>query len=379
MPEPVPILYINPHGDRGGAERVVDALIRGHIRGNPQTFSPRLLCGSDAVFSRQARADGIPVDVHRMRLRNLLPSVSWLRGYLKEHGIRLIHTTMAHQHQFAWLAARGLGIKTMWFNHGPCTPKYFKGLSHAFPADAVVVEGRFIGRCHQGFTLGPKPRLIPYGVESKWFKSRPDLREQTRRELGLAPGELGVGILGRIEDWKRQHLFLDAVAALPAETVSRARFFVAGTAALGRGAEYFEALKRRHASMTNRDRVRLLGYVESEPFLEGVDIIVHCAQDDPFPLVIIESMGKGKLVIGADSGGVPEMITHGVDGFLQDPARTPELAARIRDAVTDFGSLGALREQASRSVAARFNIGRLTNDFENLYRELLGMPAVGSA
>lgn len=379
MPEPVPILYINPHGDRGGAERVVDALLRSHVRRDPQTFAPRLLCGSDAVFSQQARADGIPVDVRRLRLRNLPSSVSWLRGYLKEHGIRLIHTTMAHQHQFAWLAARGLGIKTMWFNHGPCSSKYFKGLAHAFPADAVIVEGQFIGRCHRGFSLGPRPRLIPYGIESKWFEARPDLREQTRRELGLAPGEIGVGILGRIEDWKRQHLFLDAVAALPGQTASRARFFVAGSAALGRGAEYLEALRRHHASMPNRDRVGLLGYVESEPFLDGMDIIVHCAQGDPFPLVVIESMGKGKLVIGADSGGVPEMVTHGVDGFLQDPARTPELAARLGEAITNFDALGPLREQASRSAAERFNTERLTDDFEGLYRELLDMPAAKPA
>ena len=376
MPAPVPILYLNPHGDRAGAERVVDALIRGHVHQNPQVFAPRLLCGSDGLFSQGVRDDGIPVDIRSMRLRNLFSSVSWLRAYLKKHNIRLIHTTMAHMHQFAWLASRGLNVKTMWFNHGPCSTKYFKGVAHAFPADAVVVMGEFTDRCHQGFSLGPKPRIIPYGLEPKWFESRPELRDSTRQTLGISAGERAVGTLGRIESWKRQHLFLDAIEALPAEIASKARFFVAGHPALGQGEDYYERLKQQHQRMKYRDRVRLIGYVESEPFLEALDIKVHCSLDEPFGMVVMEAMAKRKVVIGADSGGVPEMITHGVNGFLQDPTRTSELADRLADCITNYDSLGELRDQASQSVSVRFNCDRLTQDFENLYREMLHMPAV---
>src|SRR5262249_48638569 len=157
----------------------------------------------------------IAVEVHQLRLRRLWSSVLWLRGYLREHRIRLVHTTMAHYHTFAWLAARGLGVKCLWFNHGPCSGRWWKGWQHVVPADATVVEGKFMAGRHRGFTLGPAPRLIPYGLEDKWLVLRPELRSRTRTDWGIHETEIALGILGRIEDWKRQHCFLDAVAALP--------------------------------------------------------------------------------------------------------------------------------------------------------------------
>ena len=172
--EPVPILYLNPHGERAGAERVVDTLVRGHLTRTPLRFRPRVLCGTEGTFSKELRDSGIDLEVRPLRLRTLRRSVSWLRGFLREHRVRLIHTTMAHYHMFAWLASRGMGVKCLWFNHGPCSPRWWKGVAHALPADATVVAGRFMERQHRGFTLGPRPRLIPLGLEDHWLQARPN-------------------------------------------------------------------------------------------------------------------------------------------------------------------------------------------------------------
>src|SRR5262249_15672823 len=154
---PTPILYLTPFGERGGAERMLDALVRGHRSGQCDRFAPRVICGTEGIFCEQLRDDGVPVSIRRLRVRHLALSVYWLRRYLKEHDIRLIHTSGAHYHQFAWLATRGLGVRCLWFNHGPCPSRWWKGIAHAVPADAVVTEGQFIAGCHKGFTLSPAP------------------------------------------------------------------------------------------------------------------------------------------------------------------------------------------------------------------------------
>jgi glycosyltransferase involved in cell wall biosynthesis len=339
-----------------------------------------VLCGTDHRFSQGLRDDGIPVDVRPLRLRTIAGDVAWLRRYCREHGIRLVHTTMAHYHQFAWLATRGTGIKAMWFNHGPCPAGRWKGLAHAFPADAVGVMCRFMeARHNEGITLAPKPRMVAYGLEDRWFEPRPDLRAATRAALGLADGELGIGILGRIDAWKRQHCLLDAFAAMPPELVARCRLFVAGEPALGQGGDYFDELKRRQAAHPHRERVRLLGYQDSEAFLEAIDVKVHCSQEEPFGMVVVEAMAKGKVVIAADGGALPEIVADGVDGFLQDPADTPALAARLAEVVRSHDDLAGMRAEARRSSRRRYNAARLVADVERLYDELLGLPAADDA
>src|SRR5205823_3179669 len=101
---------------------------------------------------------------------------------------------------------------------------------------------------------------------------------------------------------------------------------------------------------------------------------VHCAHEDPFPLVILESLAKGKLVIGANSGGVPEMITDGVNGFLQDSTDVPGLARRIATSVSAFEDYASLRRAAHDTIRKRFSSPRMIEQFEQLYDELVGTP-----
>lgn len=352
---------------------MLDALIRGHLARQPPRYEPMVICGTPGTFHDELRRDGIPAEVRPLRMRNLPAAVSGLRRYLRAHDIRIIHSTMAHYHQFAWLASRGLGVPAIWFNHGPCSHSWWKGLAFAFPADAVVVEGEFIRECHRGFTLSPAPHLIHYAIEDRWLRDNPALRSAGRRRLGLRNGELGVGILGRIEAWKRQHLFLEAVARMAPQTAARCRFFVAGEPALGRGHEYLQQLHSQAAAHPFRERIQLTGYVDSEEFLEAVDISVHCADADPFPLVILEALAKRKVVVGADNGGLPEMIAHGVNGFLQDPTDSAALAAVLDRVVQDYAALDELRDNARRSVRERFNQLRLVDEFEKLYDGLIGI------
>ncbi|WP_083389673.1 glycosyltransferase [Trichormus sp. NMC-1] len=368
---PIPILYLCPHGDRAGAERMLDALIRGHLKTETVCFQPKVICGTDGKFSQGLRTDSIPVEIHQMRLRSLFSSVAWLRLYLQANKIRLIHTTMAHYHQFAWLASRGLGVKCLWFNHGPCSARWWKGVAHTFPADAVVVEGKFIAEQHKGFTFSPKPHTIALGLENYWFEKRPDLRTAKRAELGLADTEFAIGILGRIEEWKRQHCFLDAISYLPPDIIANSHFFIAGEPSLGRGQEYFHQLKQMHEIHPDRERIKILGYVESESFLEAMDIVVHCAENDPFPVVILESMAKEKIVIGSNSGGVTEMITSGNNGFIEDPTSSKNLAGVITKAILQNSILSEMRLAAKETVLTKFNSQRLVEEFEALYCALV--------
>lgn len=57
-------------------------------------------------------------------------------------------------------------------------------------------------------------------------------------------------------------------------------------------------------------------------FIESSDILVVSSKHESLPMVIAESMAAGKVVAASAVGGIPEMINHGVDGYLfklEDP------------------------------------------------------------
>jgi glycosyltransferase involved in cell wall biosynthesis len=65
--------------------------------------------------------------------------------------------------------------------------------------------------------------------------------------------------------------------------------------------------------------VNFRGWVAKEgvlKFIEESDILVVSSKHESLPMVIAESMAAGKVVVASDVGGIPEMIEHGVNGYL---------------------------------------------------------------
>jgi glycosyltransferase involved in cell wall biosynthesis len=78
------------------------------------------------------------------------------------------------------------------------------------------------------------------------------------------------------------------------------------------------------------DRLEFTGKVElsSIPgYLSETDILVCNSLWENYPTVILEAMSAGRLVIGTSTGGIPEMIENGRNGFLV-PVKNPALLAK---------------------------------------------------
>ena len=84
---------------------------------------------------------------------------------------------------------------------------------------------------------------------------------------------------------------------------------------------------------------------------------------EPFGLVMIEAMACGTPVIAWNRGSVPEIVEHGVTGFIvEDEA----------EAVTALAQLGNLDRAAIRArFEERFTAARMANDYVALYRRLI--------
>ena len=86
--------------------------------------------------------------------------------------------------------------------------------------------------------------------------------------------------------------------------------------------------------------------------------------DEPFGLSVIEAMACGTPVIARNRGSMPELIDHGVTGFLVDD---------VDGAVEAIARIGEIDRAACRAaVAARFTVDHMADRYLALYRTLLG-------
>jgi glycosyltransferase involved in cell wall biosynthesis len=92
---------------------------------------------------------------------------------------------------------------------------------------------------------------------------------------------------------------------------------------------------------------------------------------EPFGLVMIEALACGTPVIARRRGSVPEVIAHGVTGFVCDDEDAMAEAVRRLDTVD--------RGTCRRAFEARFTAARMTRDYVRLYEALLTESARGAA
>lgn len=115
------------------------------------------------------------------------------------------------------------------------------------------------------------------------------------------------------------------------------------------------------------DRIRFHGQVGGAArasALGGARALLHLINfDEPFGLSVIEAMACGTPVIAARRGSMPELIEHGVTGFLVD-----DLSGAI-DAIARVDELD--RVACRNSVAARFSVDRMADRYIALYRAIL--------
>ncbi|MFC1596083.1 glycosyltransferase family 4 protein [Candidatus Margulisiibacteriota bacterium] len=93
-----------------------------------------------------------------------------------------------------------------------------------------------------------------------------------------------------------------------------------------------ELLKELRAE--NIPNVDFLGFQDQDKLKKliagAMFVVVPSEWYENFPYAVLESMAYGKPVIGADIGGIPEQIEHGIDGYLFEPRDSEQLAVYIK-------------------------------------------------
>lgn len=180
---------------------------------------------------------------------------------------------------------------------------------------------------------GERIAVADYGFDAVPFQS-------TRRTPGGGP--LRVGFLGSLMISKGPHVLLESISRLPHDALS-VTIYGAHTPYHGD-----DSYRDRLAPLVAQPNVTMHGPIphsDVSKALASLDVlVVPSIWPENSPLVIHEAFLAGVPVIASDVGGVPELVTHEINGLLFRAGDVDDLARALQRVAADRNLLQKLRE-----------------------------------
>ena len=204
-------------------------------------------------------------------------------------------------------------------------------------------------------------RVIYNGADPAVF--RPLDRQAARMRLKL-PAEVPiVAFVGHLVEEKGVHDLIDALAQLRS---LRAYAIFAGSGSLS------AALEER--CMRDGINATFYGMLDQERLADlyaAADVFTLPSYREGLPTVICEAMNVGRAVVATRIGGIPEIVRHGINGFIVEPGDVTQLSERLRTVLSD----STLRDRFE-SASLAFAQAHLTwqgnaREYAAIYRDVV--------
>ena len=380
-------IHANNH-DIGGADncllKLTAALDRGRI-------NPMVLLGKETDIVKKYKEQNIPIEILPMkRIRksldlfyllefafNFCPTVLRIAKLIVKHKIDIVHSNdfLDIYGPIATSLTRAKSLQHCRFIMN--NPKWIKTFLCAVVKKfnhRIIVVSDGVAKSMFNTTSSIQPKIVKcYDWLDMDLVGHTHGNDDFRSEIGIKRKNVLIGIIGRLEPWKGQHVFIKAAKCI-AKSFPEARFLIVGGMVTGRGREnYTEKLKSLSSELQLSDKIHFFGHRNDiSRILAGLDIFVHCSvEPDPLPGVIMEAMEMGKPVVGPRAGGVPEEIIEGKTGLLYSPGNYKELAKKVGTLI-DFPKYaekcGILGKQRAKAI---FNKEILCQKMVNIYEEMM--------
>jgi len=173
--------------------------------------------------------------------------------------------------------------------------------------------------------------------------------------------------VGRMDESKRFDRMLNLVAAAKTRTRRGIRVSLVGSGPL------LPSLQKQAKELgLLPDIVEFCGAsADPAPAYRQTDIFVMTSDFEGMPNAVLEAMASGVPVIATRVGGVPEVIEHGVNGFLVDPERTDLLLEATLELVENAEKRKQLGRHGRAFVMERHRPEQLPKILSRIYQAAL--------
>jgi glycosyltransferase involved in cell wall biosynthesis len=193
-----------------------------------------------------------------------------------------------------------------------------------------------------------------------------------RREFGIPDGAVVIGMVARVAPVKDYFTLADAAAQVLA-CHPDTRFLIVGDNSL-------EELNRNHyAEVVKKlnelgiaDRFIFTGHRTDVPrLIAAMDLFVLSTHREGFPLSILEAMAMGKPVVATSVGGIPEIVTNGVTGYLHQHGNSQELADALLRLIENPEDARRMGATARENVLLNFSRQKFADEIAQTYLDVM--------
>jgi glycosyltransferase involved in cell wall biosynthesis len=361
----------------GGAERSTLSIL-GHF--DREKFDLRV-CVLQVKHNNPVRFEleriGIPVDmvsVPNLRHPGNLPHIL---GYLKSQHPDLIHTQLEFSNTLGSLAGMLLGVPSVSTIHTLETPQ--KGTSEYWRLQIMWASLRYFSKRiiavsestrlhHMRVGRLPEHKMITIynGIDLFAFtKSHQDILDAKRKLLNLPTNAIILLTVAVLREPKGIQYLIKALPAL-VQKFPNLYYLVVGDG------EYKGMLEKIVKEASMEEHVIFAGQRNDvREMLALSDVFVLPTLTDALPTVLIEALAAELPIVASNVGGVPEIVTHELNGLLVPPADSVKLTEACLRLVQDKDTAREMATSGLKIAKERFDIHDQVKILSHLYEELL--------
>lgn len=365
---PVSVLYLNFSMEVGGIETLICEFAT-RLNSNGFLSSICVFSGGGSL-EKKLESEGVMVGCVEKKEGIDLTVIPRLRRFLREKGIRILHTHNYAAWLYGVLAARGIrGLRHIHTEHSNIKKKrrgWVERLLIHF-TDRIVCVSDDVKRSmieHQGIS-SEYLNVIYNGVDTNRFCPNSFKRKLYKDELGIKHDALIIGIVARLAPVKDHSTLLKAFSKV-SENIPEAILLIVGDG------ELKHTLIKQTSEIGLENNVYFLGERQDIPDLLNVmDIFVLSSLSEGHNMSLLEAMSTGLPVVATDVGGNSEVIVDGVTGFLV-PSESPNILGEKIGTLLREEKLRLQMGKNGRKRAERyFNTNSMIKNYENIYLDIL--------
>jgi glycosyltransferase involved in cell wall biosynthesis len=301
-------------------------------------------------------------------------------GKLRPSGVRLIHS-------HAMFGSGFVALMCAWRQKLPLVMTYhtlFEDYVHYFPylpagwvkwvnkvltrwmcdqCSLVIAPTPAIKGVLEGYGAKTRIEVLPTGLNAEVFAKT----GAKKADYGVADGTLLLSCAGRTGREKKMDLLIESLASVDAQ-LPPWKLVIAGD-----GPERAN-LERLIARLGLQDKVEILGYIPRAKVLdlmEASDLFAFPSVTETQGMVVIEAMGRGTPVLGADAMGVGYMMRGDRGGWLAKAGDQADTARLLVQVLNDPVGREAKIADAE-ALAAEYRAEAINAKLAGYYREVLG-------
>ncbi|NES79253.1 MULTISPECIES: glycosyltransferase family 1 protein [Okeania] len=124
-----------------------------------------------------------------------------------------------------------------------------------------------------------------------------------------------------------------------------------------------------------------VGYLRGQELASAyasADAFIFPSRTETLGLVLLEAMAAGTPVVAANSGGIPDIVTNGINGYLFDPVDEKGAIGATQSLLAHSEERETLRQNA-RSEAESWGWSAATQQLRNYYQKVISAYSIPSA